>query len=143
VFTFVGSFIVLKKIVIAVSVAVVTFGGFGIAQASAKGEPEGTLMRPIDVRNCADSGVERGDKGHCVWILQTALDREGYKIDTDGRYGPKTQAMVAKFNQAEDICDGEGHYAKTATERTFERLADELKPSKYQKNNKHFHADHV
>jgi peptidoglycan hydrolase-like protein with peptidoglycan-binding domain len=134
---------VLKKIVIAVAVAVVTIGGIGISQASAKNYPEGTLMRPVDVRNCADSGVERGDKGHCVWILQTALDREGYTIDTDGRYGAKTQAVVAKFNQAEDICDGEGNIEKTASTDTFERLADELEPSKYQKNLKHFHADTV
>lgn len=137
----------LKKILIAITIATVSIGGVGVAQAAAKEKPEGSMMRPIDVRNCADSGVARGDRGHCVWILQVALERRPgttFSVDTDGRYGPKTAAVVAAFNKAEGICDGEGNISKVAEEETFERLADELTPYPgVQKDNANFHADHV
>jgi peptidoglycan hydrolase-like protein with peptidoglycan-binding domain len=123
---------------------VVTVGGIGVAQANAKEAPEGSLMRPIDVQNCADSGVNRGDRGHCVWILQVALDRQGYNVDTDGRFGPKTQAVVKRFNTDHCIEDLNGNTPSTGTVATFEALADNLTPwAPYQKANAHFYADHV
>lgn len=131
-----------KKVVIAVIAAVVVLVGFGIQQATASESlPEGSLMRQIDVKNCADSGVERGDHGHCVWILQTALNREGYKLDTDGSFGPKTANMVLGFNRAWGLNqNSKGEPQATPNCETFMTLAEKLQPSAQQKKGTKYYA---
>ena len=132
-----------KKVVLAVFAAVLVFGGFGIQQATASESlPEGSLMRRIDVRNCAESGVQQGDHGHCVWILQVALKREGYSISTDGSFGPKTAAQVYAFNKAHIIRDGQqdGHaISHDALCETYMTLAEKLQPSKQQQKGTKYH----
>ena len=135
-----------KKIVLGIVVAVLVIAGVGIQQASARQLPEGSLMRPIDVRNCAervpDAGLAKGARGHCVWILQVALDREGYEVSTDGQFGPKTADMVSGFNHAYGLNrNSNGEPQATATCETFMKLAAKLTPwEPYQHDDAVFNA---
>jgi peptidoglycan hydrolase-like protein with peptidoglycan-binding domain len=126
-----------KKVVVAVIAAVLVLGGFGIQQATAKESlPEGSLMRKVDVRNCAErvanqstEYLTKGASGHCVWILQVALKRQGYDVSTDGSFGPKTANMVLGFNRAYGLNqNSKGEPQATADCETFMKLAEKLKP---------------
>lgn len=44
--------------------------------------------------------LTRGSSGEAVRQLQTELQKRGYKINADGRYGPKTQNAVRRFQAA-------------------------------------------
>ena len=51
--------------------------------------------------------LKHGDKGNCVIVLQKLLNKSGYELKEDGRFGPKTLEAVMAY-QAEHglVVDG-------------------------------------
>jgi peptidoglycan hydrolase-like protein with peptidoglycan-binding domain len=45
------------------------------------------------------NGVHQGDTGSGVKQIQTALVAHGYKVSTDGQFGPLTAAAVVDFQK--------------------------------------------
>ena len=47
--------------------------------------------------------VRQGDRNNLVWILQAALVRHGFPLNTDGIFGPITDAQVRNFQRSNGL----------------------------------------
>ena len=72
-----------------------------------------------------DAALQRGMAGDSVKLLQQKLNAMGAKLDVDGKFGPKTEAALKKFQASHGLgADGQ------AGPKTFAALDSSFTPAK-------------
>lgn len=75
--------------------------------------------------------LRKGGKGEKINQLQELLNSKGAKLDVDGKFGPKTQAALKKFQASNDLgADG------VVGPKTLEKLNAQSKPDATKENPK-------
>ncbi|MFE5753365.1 peptidoglycan-binding protein [Streptomyces massasporeus] len=59
--------------------------------------PRAVSVADLDRPEC--DNLARGASGWCTTALQTTLNKVGYRIAVDGKFGPATQAQVQLFQR--------------------------------------------
>ncbi|WP_059104875.1 C40 family peptidase [Shouchella shacheensis] len=94
-------------------IAAMTVGAAWGQEASAYVKPNAvnsqkeTQIKSSQSQNQTSTVIKRNDRGSNVEKLQIELNKEGYNIQADGIFGPKTEQAVREYQQSQGlIADG-------------------------------------
>ncbi|MEW2400010.1 peptidoglycan-binding domain-containing protein [Streptomyces sp. NPDC046862] len=62
--------------------------------------PRAVSVQDLDRPECENLAI--GASGWCTTALQTTLNQVGYRVATDGKFGPGTRAQLQLFQQEHD-----------------------------------------
>ena len=91
---------VLTLTTVAVIAATTSFSGVATAAPTDASRPPAVTAGESAVPTTVPPSIRRGQRGTHVLVLQTALRREGHRIEGTGYFGSQTQNAVKRYQRA-------------------------------------------